>query len=257
MPCARKVELWPQPPGAGRLALNTSTNSRPMILRFCSGSTDAGELGEELRRWRRREVDPARAAGRRTSPSTRTASFMAQQAVVDEDAGELVADGAVDERRGDTRVDAARQPEDDLAGRRPARGCVPTASVDVIDAIVQSAGAAADAEGEAAGGSSLPLVGVGDLGMELQRRRSRGRRLPCRRSGQLGVEATDVEAGGSAVHLVAMAGPHLQHALAGRRCGQSRASSSRVWPWARTSAWPNSRCVAGFDLLHRAASASS
>ena len=38
----------------------------------------------------------------------------AQQAVVDEDAGELVADRAVDQRRGDARIDAARQAEDDL-----------------------------------------------------------------------------------------------------------------------------------------------
>ena len=38
----------------------------------------------------------------------------AQQAVVDEDAGEPVADRLVDQRRGDARVDAARQAEDDL-----------------------------------------------------------------------------------------------------------------------------------------------
>ena len=34
--------------------------------------------------------------------------------MVDEDAGELVADGAVDERGGDRRVDAPGQPADDL-----------------------------------------------------------------------------------------------------------------------------------------------
>ena len=38
---------------------------------------------------------------------------LAQQPVVDEDAGEVVADGPVHERRGDGRVDAAGQPADD------------------------------------------------------------------------------------------------------------------------------------------------
>ena len=37
-----------------------------------------------------------------------------QQAVVDEDAGQLVADGAMDQRRGHRRIDAARQAEDHL-----------------------------------------------------------------------------------------------------------------------------------------------
>src|SRR5688572_4017419 len=40
---------------------------------------------------------------------------LAEQAGVDEDAGELVADGAVHERRGDARVDAARQTADDAS----------------------------------------------------------------------------------------------------------------------------------------------
>ena len=42
------------------------------------------------------------------------ALVLAHQAVVDEDAGELVADRAVHEQRGDRRVDAAAQPADDL-----------------------------------------------------------------------------------------------------------------------------------------------
>jgi hypothetical protein len=42
------------------------------------------------------------------------AFVQAQQAVVDEDAGQLVADGAVDQRRGHAGVDAARQAQDDL-----------------------------------------------------------------------------------------------------------------------------------------------
>ena len=44
-----------------------------------------------------------------TWSTTSSASPRAQQAVVDEDAGELVADGAVDEGGGDSAVDAARR----------------------------------------------------------------------------------------------------------------------------------------------------
>ena len=40
----------------------------------------------------------------------------AQQPVVDEHAGQLVADRLVDQRRRDRRIDAARQPEDHLFG---------------------------------------------------------------------------------------------------------------------------------------------
>ena len=43
------------------------------------------------------------------------ALVLAHQAVVDEHAGELVADRAVHEQRGDARVDAAGQAADDLA----------------------------------------------------------------------------------------------------------------------------------------------
>ena len=47
---------------------------------------------------------------------------LAQQAVVDEDAGELVADRLVHEQRGDRRVDAARERAEDALASRPARG---------------------------------------------------------------------------------------------------------------------------------------
>ena len=43
---------------------------------------------------------------------------LAQQAVVDQDAVQLVADRAVHERRGDRRIHAARKPADDAARRR-------------------------------------------------------------------------------------------------------------------------------------------
>ena len=49
--------------------------------------------------------------------------FAAQEAVVDEDAGELVADGAVDEGGGDGGVDAAGERADDAAVADLLRGC--------------------------------------------------------------------------------------------------------------------------------------
>src|SRR5207244_5287391 len=43
----------------------------------------------------------------------------AQEAVVDEDAGEPLADGALDEGGGHRRIDAAREPADDAPGPYP------------------------------------------------------------------------------------------------------------------------------------------
>ena len=82
-------------------------NCSPMILRFCSGS-----------------VTPCSAARNRSAASTwqqrhlevvverlddLLGLVLAQHAVVDEDAGEPVADRAVHEQRGHGRVDAARE----------------------------------------------------------------------------------------------------------------------------------------------------
>ena len=47
---------------------------------------------------------------------------LAQQAVVDKNAGQLVADRFVDQDRGNGRIDAAGQAADDLACRQPVRG---------------------------------------------------------------------------------------------------------------------------------------
>ena len=51
-------------------------------------------------------------SGRGTGVTTSSASPCAHQAVIDEDAGELVADRLVDQHRGDGRIDAAGQPAD-------------------------------------------------------------------------------------------------------------------------------------------------
>ena len=77
---------------------------------------------------------------------------VAQQPVVDEDAGQPVADGAVNQHRRDRRIDAARQAAHDLAVADLRAGCASVAS-SMNEAIVQSPRAAADAVGEVAAGS--------------------------------------------------------------------------------------------------------
>ena len=92
------------------------------------------------------------------------AFVQAQQAVVDENAGQLVADGAVDQRCGNARIDAAGQTEDDflvtdlLADRLDGFG-------DVV-AHHPVGAATADAMHEAFE-QRAALLGVGDFGVEL------------------------------------------------------------------------------------------
>src|SRR5258708_2571269 len=97
VPCARKVApLWPPAP-ALRLAasaLNTSTNRPPMILRLASGSLTPASLP------RNRSGVHADDLGVQLALEhfhDHVAFVQAQQAVVHEDAGQLVADGAVDQ----------------------------------------------------------------------------------------------------------------------------------------------------------------
>ena len=83
----------------------TRMNSRPMILRFVSGSlTPASAVEEPLLRVDDDEPD---AGGRDVVALDLLGLALAQQAVIDEDAGELLAHRALDQRRGDRRVDAA------------------------------------------------------------------------------------------------------------------------------------------------------
>ena len=82
-----------------------------MVRRFFSGSSMPARRFEEQRAGvDRLDAEMERVAEELHDPLRFVA---AQHAVVDEDAGELVADGAVDQRRGDGRVDAARQAADD------------------------------------------------------------------------------------------------------------------------------------------------
>ena len=165
---------------------------------------------------------------------TRRAFVLAQQAVVDEDAGQLVADGAVDERRGDARIDAARQAEDDLlvadlrADARDGLGDVVAAS--------PSRAVAPQMPSTKRSRIAAPLAGVGHLGVELHAVEAArlvghaGDRAARRRGHQR-------EARRQRRDLVAVAHPHLQHPVAGVACGSPRCRrAAGVWPCARTSA---------------------
>ena len=94
----------------------TRMNSSPMRLRFSSGSVTPAS------RARKRscacDVDERHAEALAEGLDDLRRLVAAEQAVVDEDARELVADGLVDEQRRDRAVDAAREPAEH-AGRAP------------------------------------------------------------------------------------------------------------------------------------------
>jgi hypothetical protein len=90
-----------------------------MILRFCSGSADALQVAHETRRGVDMHDAHAEVAGK--GAHHLLGLVEAQQAVIDEDAGQLVADRTVDQRRRHRGIDAARQTENRLRRRPPAR----------------------------------------------------------------------------------------------------------------------------------------
>ncbi len=134
----------------------------------------------------------------------------AQQAVVDEHAGELVTDGAVDQRGRHARVDAARQAEDHLLAAHLRADALDRLGDVVAHDPVGLCGT--DAEHESLE-DRPPLCGVRDLGVELHAVEATrlvghaGDRAARRRGHQL-------EARGQRGDLVAVAHPHLEHAVA-------------------------------------------
>ena len=137
-------------------------NSVPIALRFASGSVTPAQLREEpLLGVDGDERDPEPVAERRDDL---LALVLAHQAVVDEDARQLVADGPVHEQGRDRRVDPAAQAADHLAGA--------DLGADARDLLLDDRRrrpphvAAADVAQERLE-DVLPERGVDDLGMEL------------------------------------------------------------------------------------------
>ena len=135
---------------------------------------------------------------------------MAQQTVVDEHAGELVTDGLVQQRRHDRRIDTAGEPEQHVTLahlRAHARDGV------VDDAAgVPVGGAAADVVQEACI-EPRALLGVGDLGMELQRVEA-PRFVGHAADGQVGGRGDDLEPGRELGDAIAVAHPDIEQAVA-------------------------------------------
>ena len=140
----------------------TRMNSSPIRRRFSSGSSIPSSRARN--RSCRLDVDERHVEVAAERLGHLLGLVRAHEAVVDEDAGELVADGLVDEQRGDRRVDAAGEAADDAVatdlrtdplhllldhgGRRPGRG----RAGDVVEEVLQQV---------------LAVRRVHDLGVEL------------------------------------------------------------------------------------------
>ena len=99
---------------------NARMNSRPMIFRFCSGSLTPSSARKELRRC----VDDLELhAGRGDEVSLDLLTLaLAQQTVIDEHTGQLIADRALHERGGDALSPRRRTTHRWPACRLPGRG---------------------------------------------------------------------------------------------------------------------------------------
>ena len=152
-----------------------------MIRRFCSGSVDAGQAGEEPLPGVDHDQVHAEVGLERDAQELRL--LLAHQPVVDVDAGQPVADRAVDERRRHRRVHAARERADDLAVRAGLAGVPVDALADLGDRGLDEVGRrpggrdARDADDEVAQ-HVLAARRVDDLGVELDAVQVAGRAPP-------------------------------------------------------------------------------
>ena len=116
MPWTRNAHVAEPRASSSKTRMNSSPIRLPLLLRV----GDAREAREEaLLRLDVHERD-VEVAAERLDHLLRLA--LAQEAVVDEDARELVADRLVDEQRRDGRVDAAGERAEHALASRPARG---------------------------------------------------------------------------------------------------------------------------------------
>ena len=225
-------------------------NSRPMILRFASGSvTPASAARKRSLGLDDLELD---AGGLDEVPLDLVGLALAEEPVVDEHAGEAVTDGPLHEGGGHGGVDAARQP-----AHHP---LVADRGRDLRDLLLDDAGhrpgglQAGDVEEEVLE-HGLALLGVEHLGVELHAGRPAGEVLE---GGDLGAGRTgrDREALGGGGHRVAVAHPHRrrgrepaeQHRRRGRSpraaCGRTRRGrcAPPCRPWRAPGPGSRSRC---------------
>ena len=171
MPCARKSKS----PSSGGFRFEDVDERRADDLALLLGIGDAGQAVEE----QPRGVDEHERQLQPLEPPPNLCRFVEpQHAVVDEDAGQPVADGAMDQQRRDRRVDAAAQAADDA----PVAHLLADPRGRLLDERRHRpvAGAAADVEGEVAEDLEA-AVGVRDLGVEEQRVRAAAPATPSPR----------------------------------------------------------------------------
>ena len=199
---------------------NVRMNSSPMILRFCFRVGHARQLRQEplLRpHVHERHVEvPAEGVFHLFG------LVLAHQAVVDEDAGQLVAHRLVDQERGHRRIHSPGQAADhvllahllpdarhglfDDGGRRPGGRDV----ADLVEEVLEDV---------------LAVVGVSHLGMELHPVEPCAAGPPWRRPACWGWSAVMVKPGGTCTHGVAVAHP------AGQLRGKPGEKSARARLW--------------------------
>ena len=186
----------------------TSMNSAPMILRLASGSVTPRERGEIALAGV--DADDLHAEVPREHVHHLVALVVAQQAVVDEHAGQLLADGLVQQRRHHRGIDAAREPEQHAAlahlGAHARDG--------VVDDVARrpGVGAAADVVHEALV-DARALPGVRHLRMELQRVVV-ARLVGHGAIGTSPVEAMALESRRQLLDAIAVAHPHVEQPVA-------------------------------------------
>ena len=227
-------------------ASNTRMNSRPMILRFSSGSvTPAERVEEAVLGVDDLEVD---AGGGDEVALDLLGLAGPQQPVVDEHAGEAVADGPLHERGGHGRVDAAGQPAEhplvahrgldggdlllDDVGHRPGG----LEAGDVVEEVLEH---------------RLAVLGVEHLRVELHPGQTGGSRSSNAATAAPAERAVTVKPSGAAdtespwlIHTDGSAGRPRNSTDAGlgdleRGCGRTRPArcGSTVPPRARAWAW--------------------
>ena len=254
MPCTRKRASESLAASRSKIRMN----SRPMILRFSSGSVTAGERRQEVVLGA--DVHQGDAEVLAEGRLHLLALVEAQQPVVDEDAGQPVADRAVDDERRDGAVDAAGQPAD-----RPGLADLRAHPVDLLlDDVGRGPGGRA-----VAGLEEEPLQEVGaegrvhDLGVELDGVEPAGAALHRgdRRAGRLGRDGEAVRRAGDRVavaHPADLGGqvaedPPRASARSARscrtrprRCGPPRRPAPGPWPACRSRCpAPGSRAPGG------------
>ena len=148
------------------------------------------------------------------------------EAGVDEDAGELVADGLVHEGGGHGRVDAARQ-------ARTAPGSAPTwaRTAATADSMIVGVGprraGSRRRRNRKRSKRSWPALGVDHLGVELHPVDAAARGRRGRRPGASGVDAVATKPGGHLGDGVAVAHPHVDRPAAASRRTAARCAGAR------------------------------